>query len=76
VNHARSEVHHIPGRYHLDVGEGKCASVDTAQAIIDDSLGARNTAVRSDDSGNGLHPYWPIIDGVVDTASPVDQLRH
>lgn len=52
----------------LDVKSGGCADESTAQAIIDelsDILGTRPSAITHSGSG-GLHPYWPITDGVID----------
>ncbi|HTX55241.1 MAG TPA: phage/plasmid primase, P4 family [Candidatus Baltobacteraceae bacterium] len=55
----------------LDVKSGSCASLDVAQAIVDELsevLGTRPSAVTN--SGGGLHPYWPISDG--DAGGDVD----
>lgn len=48
----------------LDVKRSACKDIETAHAIIDELsslVGTRPSAIT--DSGHGLHPYWPVLDG-------------
>ncbi|ASR86348.1 DNA primase/helicase [Mycobacterium phage Amohnition] len=59
----------------LDVKPGACRDLDHAYQVIDELsaiLGVRPSAVVM--SGNGLQPYWPIDDGLIAPADPVDGL--
>lgn len=50
----------------LDVKPGACKNIKVAHAIIGDltaAVGTRPSAIV--DSGHGLHPYWPLVDGWV-----------
>lgn len=51
----------------LDIAPGKCPTREIADALIGDLseiLTARPAAIT--ETGHGLHPYWPVQDGVLD----------
>lgn len=50
----------------LDVAPGKCPTREVADVVIDDlsvALMCRPAAIT--ETGHGLHPYWPVIDGAL-----------
>ena len=60
----------------LDVKPGACRDLDIAHAIIDQLsvlLGTRPSVIV--DSGHGLHAYWPVEDGGIDTAAMAALLK-
>ncbi|OFB38367.1 hypothetical protein BA059_14805 [Mycolicibacterium sp. (ex Dasyatis americana)] len=59
----------------LDFKTNGCRDTDTANAIIDDLaelMGTRPSAITS--SGNGLHPYWTVLDGQRDNSIDIGAL--